>query len=153
MFDNKFSASNSASSTQRFRHALLSRAHRNAFVTRANVARRGSVAGRRFPVAALGALEVAEAVAGVELLAHRALVSGPADDDLFGASYVYRHALLRDAGYASLARADRVRLHVQLARWLEQRGIADGFDLQRRAEEVPVAQYLDLAARVHAART
>jgi class 3 adenylate cyclase len=85
-----------------------------------DVARRASVAGRRFPVAALDALEVVEGGAGIELLAHRALVSGPAGDDLLGASYAYRHALLRDAGYASLARAERVRLHVQLARWLER---------------------------------
>jgi hypothetical protein len=87
-----------------------------------DVARRGSVAGRRFPVAAFRALDVADGEAGTELLVHRALVSGPADDDLFGASFAYRHALLRDAGYASLTRADRVRLHVQLARWLEGRG-------------------------------
>ena len=38
-------------------------------------------------------------------------VSGPA--------VAYRHALLRDAGYASLARAERALLHLRLARWLE----------------------------------
>lgn len=32
----------------------------------------------------------------------------------------YRHALLRDAGYASLARAERGRLHVAMARWLTE---------------------------------
>ena len=37
---------------------------------------------------------------------------------ILGASYVYRHALLRDAGYASLARGERASLHVQLAQWL-----------------------------------
>jgi class 3 adenylate cyclase len=84
-----------------------------------DVARRASVAGRRFPEGSLEALEVSEARSGLELLERRALVAGPSADDLFGASYAYRHALLRDAGYASLARAERVRLHVSLARWLE----------------------------------
>ena len=38
-----------------------------------------------------------------------------------GPSHSYRHALLRDAGYASLARAERARLHVRLADWLAER--------------------------------
>jgi 16S rRNA (adenine1518-N6/adenine1519-N6)-dimethyltransferase len=33
-----------------------------------------------------------------------------------------------------------------LGKWLEQKGFAGEFDLQRRAEEVPVAEYLQLAA-------
>jgi len=32
--------------------------------------------------------------------------------------FSFRHALLRDAGYASLARAERARLHLGMARWL-----------------------------------
>ncbi|MGE5452852.1 MAG: 16S rRNA (adenine(1518)-N(6)/adenine(1519)-N(6))-dimethyltransferase RsmA [Acidobacteriota bacterium] len=32
-----------------------------------------------------------------------------------------------------------------LGQWIEARGLQTGFDLQRRAEEVPVADYLDLA--------
>jgi 16S rRNA (adenine1518-N6/adenine1519-N6)-dimethyltransferase len=32
-----------------------------------------------------------------------------------------------------------------LGRWIEQQGLQTGFDLQRRAEEVPVAEYLALA--------
>ena len=31
-----------------------------------------------------------------------------------------------------------------LGKWLEQRGVAAGFDAQRRAEEIPVAEYLSL---------
>jgi class 3 adenylate cyclase len=85
-----------------------------------DVARRASVAGRRFPFAALDPLEVVDPGDGVEILVRRALISGPSTDRLFGPSYAYRHALLRDAGYASLARADRARLHVRLARWLER---------------------------------
>ena len=45
----------------------------------------------------------------------------------------------------------RKLLRHTLGRWLEARGLADGFDVQRRAEEVPVAEYLALAARVQAA--
>jgi class 3 adenylate cyclase len=80
------------------------------------VARRGAVAGRRFAEAALGALDAPPD--GVPQLRDRALISGPTDDVL-GDVWMYRHALLRDAGYASLARAERARLHVRLARWLE----------------------------------
>lgn len=47
----------------------------------------------------------------------------------------------------------RKLLRHSLGRWLEQRGVRDAFDLQRRAEEVPVAEYLDLAARVRAGQT
>ena len=84
------------------------------------VARRGSVAGRRFPLAALEPLGIEGAGEGVEVLRRRALVSGPHADALAGDSYAYRHALLRDAGYASLARAERALLHARLARWLEE---------------------------------
>jgi tetratricopeptide (TPR) repeat protein len=82
-------------------------------------ARRASVPGRRFPEAALEPLGVEDAAAGLAVLTRRALVSGPDADALFGSTYAFRHALLRDAGYASLARAERAKLHVALARWLE----------------------------------
>jgi 16S rRNA (adenine1518-N6/adenine1519-N6)-dimethyltransferase len=39
----------------------------------------------------------------------------------------------------------RKLLRHTLGRWLEQRGFAGSFDVQRRAEEVPVADYLQLA--------
>ena len=85
-----------------------------------DVARKGSVAGRRFPVDALESLEAGSSAGpGIEVLARRALVAGPTGDPLVGRTYAYRHALLRDAGYASLSRSDRARLHIRLARWLE----------------------------------
>ena len=37
-----------------------------------------------------------------------------------------------------------------LGRWLEARAAAEGFDVQRRAEEIPVAEYVALAQRVAA---
>ena len=41
----------------------------------------------------------------------------------------------------------RKLLRHTLGRWLEQQAVGAGFDLQRRAEEVPVAQYVALAAQ------
>ncbi|HYI66857.1 MAG TPA: adenylate/guanylate cyclase domain-containing protein [Candidatus Limnocylindrales bacterium] len=82
------------------------------------VARRGSVAGRRVPLAAFPSLELGDRRPGLDVLRRRAFVAGPFDDPITGDSYAYRHALLRDAGYASLARAERARLHVAMARWL-----------------------------------
>ena len=81
-------------------------------------ARRAAVAGRRFPIAALQPLDVNDAEGAVATLARRALVGRVPDDPILGLSYVYRHALLRDAGYASLARGERATLHVRLADWL-----------------------------------
>ncbi len=82
------------------------------------LARRASVAGRRFPVRALEALDAA--AEGLDPLRRRELVTGPVAEPILGDAFSYRHALLRDAGYASLARAERARLHARLARWLEQ---------------------------------
>jgi class 3 adenylate cyclase/tetratricopeptide (TPR) repeat protein len=83
------------------------------------LARRASVAGRRFPVGALEPLGT-RPQEGLEPLRRRELVSGPLSEPLLGDAFAYRHALLRDAGYASLARAERARLHTRLARWLEE---------------------------------
>lgn len=83
-------------------------------------ARRASVAGRRFPVAALARIVSDGAAASVDELARRSIVTGPTPDDLLGDMFTYRHALVRDAGYASLARAERAELHLRLARWLEE---------------------------------
>ncbi len=82
------------------------------------VARRGAVAGRRIPRGAFDPLDLAGLDGGLEALRRRAFVEGPLDDPITGDEYAYRHALLRDAGYASLARAERARLHVAMAEWL-----------------------------------
>jgi 16S rRNA (adenine1518-N6/adenine1519-N6)-dimethyltransferase len=42
----------------------------------------------------------------------------------------------------------RKLLRHTLGRWLDARGFAGQFDVQRRAEEVPVAEYVQLAAQV-----
>jgi len=44
----------------------------------------------------------------------------------------------------------RKLLRHTLGRWLEQRGFAGAFDVQRRAEEVPVAEYQQLALALRA---
>jgi len=80
--------------------------------------RRASVAGRQFPLAALDALGARDDP-GLEALARRGVVHGPVADAVLGGSFVFRHALLRDVGYASLSRAERARLHGRMARWLE----------------------------------
>ena len=41
----------------------------------------------------------------------------------------------------------RKMLRNTLGKWLEEKGFAGEFDLQRRAEEVPVAEYEALAAQ------
>ncbi|MBL8287513.1 MAG: 16S rRNA (adenine(1518)-N(6)/adenine(1519)-N(6))-dimethyltransferase RsmA [Rubrivivax sp.] len=46
----------------------------------------------------------------------------------------------------------RKLLRHTLGRWLAERGYAGVFDVQRRAEEVPVAQYVALAREVQAAQ-
>jgi 16S rRNA (adenine1518-N6/adenine1519-N6)-dimethyltransferase len=72
-------------------------------------------------------------------------------------------AVVRMVPYAAPAAVDEARLSelVQVAfsqrrkllrhtlgRWLAQKGYAGAFDLQRRAEEVPVAEYLALCGEV-----
>jgi 16S rRNA (adenine1518-N6/adenine1519-N6)-dimethyltransferase len=44
----------------------------------------------------------------------------------------------------------RKLLRHTLGRWLDERGFAGAFDLQRRAEEVSVTEYVALAQRVSA---
>lgn len=64
-----------------------------------------------------------------------ALVAGPVEpvlSELVAAAFSQRRKLLRHT----------------LGAWLEQRGVDASFDLQRRAQEVPVAEYAALATQV-----
>jgi 16S rRNA (adenine1518-N6/adenine1519-N6)-dimethyltransferase len=56
--------------------------------------------------------------------------------------------LLSDLVQASFSQRRKLLRHT-LGRWLEARGFEGAFDLQRRAEEVPVAEYVALAQAVH----
>ena len=108
------------------------------------VVRRGSVSGRRFPSAALPRLDVPDGAPAIARLVESGVVSGPLDDPISGDLFTYRHALLRDAGYASLSRAERARLHIRMAAWLEA---AAG----PRADEVADAIGLQYVAALEAA--
>ena len=55
--------------------------------------------------------------------------------------------LLEDLVRVAFSQRRKLLRHT-LGRWLEARGYAGVFDVQRRAEEVPVAEYLALAAAV-----
>jgi 16S rRNA (adenine1518-N6/adenine1519-N6)-dimethyltransferase len=56
-------------------------------------------------------------------------------------------ALLRELVTVAFSQRRKLLRHT-LGRWLEARGAGSAFDLQRRAEEVPVAEYLALAKKV-----
>jgi 16S rRNA (adenine1518-N6/adenine1519-N6)-dimethyltransferase len=53
-------------------------------------------------------------------------------------------ALLGEIVTTAFSQRRKILRHT-LGRWMEQRGVAVDFDLQRRAEEVPVSDYLALA--------
>ncbi len=83
-----------------------------------NVAQRGAVLGRTFPVEGLRLLVGEPAIPGLTALADRAIVEGPVEEPL-GAAWNFRHALLRDTAYQTLGRNDRAALHVRVAGWLQ----------------------------------
>ncbi len=56
-------------------------------------------------------------------------------------------ALLGELVMVAFSQRRKLLRHT-LGRWLADRGADGGFDLQRRAEEVPVAEYVALAGRV-----
>jgi 16S rRNA (adenine1518-N6/adenine1519-N6)-dimethyltransferase len=58
-------------------------------------------------------------------------------------------ALLSEIVAVAFSQRRKLLRHT-LGRWLEERGAAPGFDLQRRAEEVGVQEYVGLALRVAA---
>ena len=58
-------------------------------------------------------------------------------------------ALLREIVMSAFSQRRKLLRHT-LGRWLEERGVDVPFDVQRRAEEVPVEEYLRLAAAVAA---
>jgi class 3 adenylate cyclase/tetratricopeptide (TPR) repeat protein len=88
--------------------------------TRALV-RRASVAGRNVPRHSLGTFEVPDTDGALAIARRRALLDDAPADPVAGPLLGYRHALLRDAGYTSLARAERARLHARLAGWYRAR--------------------------------
>jgi class 3 adenylate cyclase/tetratricopeptide (TPR) repeat protein len=86
------------------------------------VARRASVIGRSFEVAALGALDAASpADLGRRLLAlvRKELLRSDRAELTVGDAFRFRHVLIRDAAYDALSKAERTFLHERVAGWLE----------------------------------
>ena len=59
-------------------------------------------------------------------------------------------ALLQSLVAAAFSQRRKLLRHA-LGRWLEERGYDGAFDMQRRAEEVPVYEYVALAQQLGAA--
>jgi class 3 adenylate cyclase/tetratricopeptide (TPR) repeat protein len=103
-------------------HALLSaRVDALAPVER-RALQEAAVIGRTFWAAPVEAAAGAEDVAGALVsLERKGLVFARPTSSLAGQSeYVFKHALVRDVAYASLAKARRARAHAGVAAWLEQ---------------------------------
>ena len=108
--------------------------------------RLASVFGERFTEAALGALADAEVRSGLVAL-ERAEVIGPEAEP---GRWSFRHALVREAAYESMAAEDRRRAHETVAGMLDRRGeppevVARHFEAAGLHEEAAAA--LVLAAR------
>ena len=87
-----------------------------------------AVAGRTARAAAVSTLlpdlEPRQIAAALEALAERELLTPQTAD-----AYTFRHIVIREVAYATLPRADRVRAHLRLARWLEEDAPAHGNEL------------------------
>lgn len=90
----------------------------------------GSVAGTTLPARALPELGIVDPDPALLDLTGSGLLAGPHDDPVDPLSYTYRHALLREAAYATLPRARRASLHLRFARWLEAGSV------RRQAERI-----------------
>ena len=75
------------------------------------MAQRAAVVGRRFSPAAVAALGPTDALTGLEQLGfvHRA-----------GTLYRFHHVLVRDVVYAGTPKAERAKLHLLHAAWLDE---------------------------------
>ncbi len=110
----------------------------------------GSVAGTTLPAAALPALGVAEPTGALALLTVSGLLAGPQPGPVDEASYTYRHALVRDAAYATLPRARRAALHVAFAEWLAGRGPTARADLVGTHLESALQEAPEIGGPIHA---
>jgi class 3 adenylate cyclase len=87
-----------------------------------SVLQAAAVAGRVFQPAALHAALSHESAASVAFEVEDALDSLLTRDFIVaedGGAYAFRHVLIRDITYNTLARAERIRLHLVVAQWLE----------------------------------
>ena len=92
------------------------------------VLERAAVVGREFTRSAVDALAPDETrgttATALMALVRRRLVR-PDTERAADDAFLFDHALIRDATYAAVAKAERARLHEQLARWLDRQGELD----------------------------
>lgn len=92
------------------------------------VLRAASVFGQMFREEAVRALVPEHVGTGVlleQLVAKEIVERASQVADIRGAAFAFRHALVRDAAYATLPDADRTLAHALAGRWLEHAGEAD----------------------------
>lgn len=75
-------------------------------------------------VARVVGIDIDKAISVISDLESRGILTGSA---LVGDEFRFRHALLRDAGYSSLLKANRTALHARIAEAMEVHAAADGF--------------------------
>jgi DNA-binding SARP family transcriptional activator len=97
------------------------------------VLQRAAVIGREFSlgsVAAIGDGEVTSELLALsrEGFVHPVPAADPADD-----GYTFHHALLRDAAYAGVTKADRADLHERAAAWFDRDDTLAGYHLEQAA--------------------
>lgn len=101
------------------------------------VLQRAAVVGRHFSRAALAALSAEPVDAALSSLSRRDLVHPAPPPEAGDDGYRFHHALLRDAAYATLTKADRADLHQRAAAWLDRDGPGDdtlvGYHLEQAA--------------------
>ena len=89
------------------------------------VLRECAVVGRRFWPGAVGAdPAVLASLARRELVSQRGHSTVESEHE-----YTFKHALTREVAYAALPRAERRRLHVQVAEWIEQMSSDRGLEV------------------------
>lgn len=77
-------------------------------------------------VARVVGMDVDRAISLLSDFESRGILTGSA---AVGDEFRFRHALLRDAGYSSLLKADRIDLHARIAQAMELHAETDGFDV------------------------
>lgn len=75
-------------------------------------------------VARVVGIDIDKAISVISDLESRGILTGSAS---VGDEFRFRHALLRDAGYSSLLKANRTALHARIAEAMEVHAAADGF--------------------------
>lgn len=80
-----------------------------------------AIVGRTFSAEELGAMGVAVDEAGLDQIAGRGLLLRPTRADA-SSRWSFRHLMVREAAYASVALGDRAAGHARMVRWLQDHG-------------------------------